>query len=55
MLFRRFGQLEEAFTFALLLMNAAVWSIDMMTERLYSFIRRNSFEVIDDKKPPKET
>jgi electron transport complex protein RnfD len=40
MLFRRFGGMEEGFTFAILLMNAAVWGFDMLGERVASLIRR---------------
>ncbi len=40
MLFRHFGRQEEELTFALLLMNAAVWGFDMAGERVASIIRR---------------
>ena len=48
MLFRRFGNLEEEFTFALLLMNAAVWGFDIIGESLAGRIRRRKLEVLKD-------
>ncbi|WRS26665.1 RnfABCDGE type electron transport complex subunit D [Oscillospiraceae bacterium MB08-C2-2] len=44
MLFRRYGGYEEEFAFALLLLNAAVWPIDMLIERISSKVRRKRFE-----------
>jgi len=43
MLFRHFGHMEEQITYALLLLNAAVWSFDMVGEWLASKIRRKRF------------
>jgi len=40
MLFRHFGHMEEQITYALLLLNAAVWGFDMAGEKLASKIRR---------------
>lgn len=55
MLFRSFGNLEEGFPFAILLMNAAVWGFDMLGERVYSILRRRGREAVGDKKIPKKT
>ncbi len=54
MLFRRYGLMEEEFTFALLLMNASVWGIDMSGEYLHSIIRRKRFETFNGKKIQKK-
>lgn len=40
MIFRRFGGLEEAITFALLLMNAMAWGFDLLGEKAAGHIRR---------------
>ena len=44
MLFRHFGNMEEQLTYALLLMNAAVWGFDMAGERIAGWRRRRRFE-----------
>lgn len=54
MLFRRYGNLQESFVFAVLLMNAAVWAFDMLGERLASLIRRRKFEAFNDQKTQKK-
>jgi len=54
MLYRRFGNMEEGFTFAILLMNASVWTFDMLGERLYCKLRRRGLEVLEDKKVQKK-
>ena len=43
MLFRHFGHMEEQITYALLLLNAAVWGFDMAGEKLAGKIRRKRF------------
>jgi electron transport complex protein RnfD len=50
MLFRRFGNLEESFPFAMLFMNAAVWGFDMAGESAASFVRRRRVENIGGQK-----
>jgi electron transport complex protein RnfD len=50
MLFRRFGNLEESFPFAMVLMNATAWGFDMSGERVASFVRRRRVENIGGQK-----
>lgn len=54
MLFRYFGNLEEGFTFAVLLMNATVWALDMLSEQVYSKLRRRRVEVFNSQKVQKK-
>lgn len=44
MLFRRHGNLEEGFSYAILLMNATVWGFDMLGEKLMGIIRQRSIQ-----------
>jgi electron transport complex protein RnfD len=44
LLLRRWGRFEESLPFAILLMNALVWSIDIMCEHFAHALRRKSFE-----------
>lgn len=46
MLFRRYGNLEEEFVFAILIMNATVWGFDMLGERLARLVRGKQFESV---------
>jgi len=54
MLFRRFGNMEESITFAILLMNATTWGFDMLGERVYGKIRRHRVEVFNSQKIQKK-
>jgi len=44
LLYRRYGRLEDAFVFVLLLMNASVWMFDIAGEKAASWFRRRVFE-----------
>ncbi|HHY53387.1 MAG TPA: RnfABCDGE type electron transport complex subunit D, partial [Clostridiales bacterium] len=54
MLFRHFGNMEEGITFALLVMNAAVWGFDMAGEYVARMIRRKKLETLEGAKVPKK-
>ncbi|MGI6403491.1 MAG: RnfABCDGE type electron transport complex subunit D [Oscillospiraceae bacterium] len=54
MLFRHYGNMEEGITFALLLMNAAVWGFDMAGERIARLIRRKKLGTLEGEKVPKK-
>ena len=54
MLFRHFGNMEEGITFALLLMNAAVWGFDMAGERIVRRMRRKKLGTLKGEKIPKK-
>jgi len=52
--FKRGGRLEEEFAFVLLLMNAGVWGIDMIGEKIAGWIRRRVIETGPDNAVPKK-
>ncbi len=54
MMFRAYGNFEEEFPFALLLMNATVWGFDMIGERVAGFLRRKHLRDNEDHSPHKK-
>jgi len=55
MAFRKIGRYEESVLFALLIMNAMVWSFDMVGEILIHRFRRNKFELEESKEVPEDS
>lgn len=55
MMFREIGRYEESVLFALLIMNALVWSFDMVGESLMHRFRRNRVEVDESKEIPEDS
>jgi len=54
MLFRNFSLIEEPFAFAILIMNASAWGMDMFAERFYKIARRKRVEAFAGKKTQKK-
>ena len=55
MLFRRAGNLEDGFLFALLVLNVTVWGFDMTGEQLARAIRRKKIGAVNRKEVQKKT
>ncbi len=55
MAFREIGRYEESVLFALLIMNALVWSFDMVGETILHRFRRNRVELEESKELPEES